>query len=79
MSYVFCETSGFNCGAGVFALLRCYMAACTGTCLLMFWDSLSIPFSRVKQSKRNAGNRWTGGYIGDNMHSDWFSGKVSEA
>jgi hypothetical protein len=37
--------------------------------------SLSVPFSRIKYAKTNAGNRWKCGYIGDGVDSDWFSGK----
>jgi hypothetical protein len=33
----------------VFILLGC-CAAYVGSCLPIFWDSLSVPFSRVKQS-----------------------------
>ena len=38
----------------VIALLGCY-AAYVGNCLPKFRDSLSLPSSRVKQSKKNAG------------------------
>jgi hypothetical protein len=45
----------------------------------MFQDSLSIPSSRVKQSKKNTGNRWVHGYIGYGVGCDRFSEKVKQA
>jgi uncharacterized membrane protein required for colicin V production len=48
------EILGFCCGAvEVFALLEC-CAVLFGSLLLMFQDSFFVPFSRVKQSKKNA-------------------------
>jgi hypothetical protein len=39
---------------------------------------MSVPSSSVKQSKKNAGNRWMYKYVGDSVGCDWFSGKVRE-
>ena len=39
----------------IFALLEC-VAASIGTQLPTFRDNLSVPYSRLKQSKKNAGN-----------------------
>jgi hypothetical protein len=36
----------------VFALPGCY-EVCVGNCLLLFWDIILAPSSRVKQSKNN--------------------------
>jgi hypothetical protein len=44
--------SGFNCGVNEsFTLLGCY-AAKIGIYLPTFWDNLSVPSSRVKQSRK---------------------------
>ena len=45
---------GFCCGVvTVFALLECFLVL-LGSLLLMLQDSFLVPFSRVKQSKKNA-------------------------
>jgi hypothetical protein len=45
--------SGFHPGASeIFTLLGCD-AAQSDSYLLTFWDNLSVPSSRVKQSKKN--------------------------
>jgi len=41
----------YVCFVEVFAFLGCY-AAYVGSCLPMFWDSLLILSSRVKQNKK---------------------------
>jgi len=55
--YVGRNLDGGSCGlfkatiiVEVFTALTFY-AAFVGSCLLAFWDSLSFPLSRVKQSK----------------------------
>jgi hypothetical protein len=56
MHNTLCQISGFHCKVvEVFALPGLY-ASLVGSSLLMFQDSLSIPFSRVKQSMKNARN-----------------------
>jgi hypothetical protein len=47
--------------------------AYVGSCLPTFRDSLSVPFPRVKQSKRNAGQQVNPYYIRDGVGDDWFS------
>jgi hypothetical protein len=39
----------------------------------MFWDNVSVPSSRVKQSKKNDGNIWVRSYIGNGVGGDLFS------
>jgi hypothetical protein len=51
-----CEISGLRRRVvEAFALLE-YYAVLVGIPLLTFQDGLSVPFSRVKDSKKNAGN-----------------------
>jgi len=55
--YTLCQISGFYCSVvEVFAFPGLY-AALVGSSLLMFQDSLSVPFLRIKQSTKNARNR----------------------
>jgi len=56
--YTLCQISGFHCSVvEVFAFPGLY-ATLAGSSLLMFQGSLSVPFSRIKQSTKNARNRW---------------------
>jgi hypothetical protein len=42
----------------------------------LLFTAVSVPSSRVEQSKKNAGNTDVRSYIGNGMGGDWFSGKV---
>jgi len=66
----------FQTSIAVFAV-SLYAAYVDG-CSPMLWDSPSVPWPRVKQSKNNAGNRWKHSYVGDSVGFDWFSGKVGK-
>ena len=56
----------------IFGFLVFYTAK-VGSLLVMFWDNLSGPSSRVKQSKKDAGNTYIRIYIGNDVGNDWFS------
>jgi len=47
-------------------------------CWPTFWDSVLTHFSRVKQCKKTARNRWKRGHVGGGVDSDWSSGTESE-
>jgi hypothetical protein len=75
------EDEGKNCDISGFRLLIVEAFTLLGRYAVnvdswepTFWDSLSVPFSGVKLSKRNAGNGWML-YAADGVGSDSLSGK----
>jgi hypothetical protein len=51
INFVVCKISGLRPGVGeVCTIVSCW-AAYVGNCLPVFWDSLSVASSRIKQSK----------------------------
>jgi hypothetical protein len=59
----------------IFALLRRYSTQ-IGSLLPTFRNNLSVLLSRVKQSKKNAGNTYVRSYAGNGVGGDWFSENV---
>jgi hypothetical protein len=54
-------------------------AALIGSWLPTYQNKLSIPHSRVRQSKKNVTNTWVCSYIGNSVGSGWMSGNVTLA
>jgi activator of 2-hydroxyglutaryl-CoA dehydratase len=52
-----------------------FNAASNGSFLQTFRDNLSVPSSRIKQSKKNAGEHIDLHYIRAGVVGDWFLGR----
>jgi hypothetical protein len=55
--YILCQISGSHCSVVEVFAFPYLFAALVGSSLLMFQESLSVLFSRIKQSTKNATNR----------------------
>jgi len=70
--------SGFSCNVNEITALLGFYAAYIGSLLLML-DNLLVPSSRVKQSKKNAGNTCVCSCVGNGVGNEWSSENVMPA
>jgi hypothetical protein len=76
--YTLCQISGFHCSiVEAFAFPGLY-AALVGGSLLMFQDSLSVLFTKIKQSTKNARTGESIVFIGYGVGTGCISWKANE-